>query len=48
MAPEQLSGKTEPASDIWAAGVMAHQLLSGNMPFEDWKNPKAPSLSLVW
>jgi calcium-dependent protein kinase len=48
MAPEQLSGKTEPASDIWSAGVMAYQLLSGMVPFDDPKNPRAPALSLVW
>ncbi|GFR39841.1 hypothetical protein Agub_g336 [Astrephomene gubernaculifera] len=48
MAPEQLSGKTEPASDIWSAGVMAHQLLCGNVPFDDVRNPRAPALSLVW
>ncbi|KAG2441940.1 hypothetical protein HXX76_003545 [Chlamydomonas incerta] len=48
MAPEQLSGKTEPASDIWSAGIMAYQLLSGGVPFDDVKNPKSPALSLVW
>ena len=29
MAPETLSSQTYPASDVWAAGVMAYQLLSG-------------------
>jgi hypothetical protein len=29
MAPEALSSEVWPASDIWAAGVMAYQLLSG-------------------
>mgnify|MGYP001807234545 CR=1 FL=1 len=48
MAPEQLNSKTEPASDIWSAGIMAYQLLSGAVPFDDVKNPKSPSLSLVW
>ncbi|GIL43935.1 hypothetical protein Vafri_1520 [Volvox africanus] len=48
MAPEQLSGRTEPASDIWSAGIMAYQLLCGFVPFDDHKNPRAPSLSLVW
>ncbi|KAG2495634.1 hypothetical protein HYH03_006234 [Edaphochlamys debaryana] len=48
MAPEQLSGRTEPASDIWSAGIMAYQLLCGSVPFDDAKNPKAPALSLVW
>ena len=27
MAPEVLSSRVVPASDIWSAGVMAHQLL---------------------
>jgi serine/threonine protein kinase len=29
MAPETLSSQTFPASDVWAAGIMAYQLLSG-------------------
>jgi calcium-dependent protein kinase len=29
MAPEVLSSQNYPASDVWAAGVMAYQLLSG-------------------
>ncbi|EFJ43532.1 hypothetical protein VOLCADRAFT_65831, partial [Volvox carteri f. nagariensis] len=47
MAPEQLSGKTEPASDIWSAGVMAYQLLCGFVPFDDWKNTRSPSLRAI-
>lgn len=47
MAPEALSSKVYPASDVWAAGVMAFQLLSGRLPFDDHRNPNAPSLSLV-
>ena len=35
-------------SDVWAAGVMAHQLLTGRFPFDDKTNPFAPSLSKVW
>lgn len=45
MAPETLSSETYPASDVWAAGVMAYQLLSGYLPFDDARNPTAPSLS---
>lgn len=37
-----------PPSDVWAAGVMAYQLLSGYLPFDDHKNREAPSLSKVW
>jgi serine/threonine protein kinase len=48
MAPEVLSSQTFPASDLWAAGVMAYQLLSGYLPFDDHRNPNAPALSVVW
>jgi len=35
MAPEQLRGETVDArADIWAAGVMFYQLLTGEKPFE--------------
>lgn len=37
-----------PPSDVWAAGVMAYQLLSGYLPFDDHKNRDAPALSKVW
>jgi calcium-dependent protein kinase len=42
-----LSSSVEPASDVWAAGVMAYQLLSGRFPFDDWSNTQAPALSMV-
>jgi serine/threonine protein kinase len=48
MAPETLRSEVYPASDVWAAGVMAHQLLTGRFPFDDRSNPFAPSLSKVW
>lgn len=48
MAPEALSSKVGPPSDIWAAGVMAYQLLSGAFPFNDWSNTRNPALSKVW
>ncbi|MEW5299908.1 MAG: hypothetical protein WDW36_002878 [Sanguina aurantia] len=47
-SPEMLSNAVEPASDVWAAGVMAFQLLSGRFPFDDAKNPRNPALSLIW
>jgi serine/threonine protein kinase len=34
MAPEQFSGKFSPASDQYALGVVAYQLLAGHPPFE--------------
>ncbi len=33
MAPEQLRGKPEKASDIYALGVLAYQLTTGSLPF---------------
>ena len=48
MAPEMLSSQVGPGVDVWAAGVMAYQLLSGAFPFNDWNNTKNPALSLVW
>eukprot|EP00878_Enallax_costatus_P003362 GHUV01003571.1.p1 GENE.GHUV01003571.1~~GHUV01003571.1.p1 ORF type:complete len:609 (+),score=221.69 GHUV01003571.1:1048-2874(+) len=48
MAPEVLSSNVTPASDMWSAGVMAFQLLTGRLPFDDHRNPFAPSISAVW
>lgn len=48
MAPEVLSSDTYPASDMWSAGVMTYQLLSGFLPFDDTNNPDAPALSVIW
>ncbi|GIL78391.1 hypothetical protein Vretimale_7737 [Volvox reticuliferus] len=48
MAPETLRGEWSPGSDIWAAGVMAYQLLSGRFPFDDKKNPFAPAITAIW
>lgn len=33
MAPEQISGRAEPASDQYALGVMAFEMLAGRRPF---------------
>ena len=48
MSPESLQSKVYPASDVWSAGVMAHQLLTGRFPFDDRMTPHNPSLSRVW
>jgi serine/threonine protein kinase/Ca2+-binding EF-hand superfamily protein len=48
MAPEVLNSETYPSSDLWSAGVMAYQLLSGFLPFDDVRNPSAPALSVIW
>lgn len=48
MAPELLRSEVGPAADVWAAGVMLFQLLSGRFPFNDHHNPLHPSMNLVW
>ena len=48
MAPEVLKSAVEPASDIWSAGVMAHQLLTGRFPFDDKRSPGNPTISKIW
>lgn len=48
MAPEMLRSEVTPACDIWAAGVMAYQLLTGVFPFDDKKNPYRPAVSNIW
>jgi len=48
MAPETLSSQVYKSSDIWAAGVMAYQLLTGKFPFNDKRNPYEPAISHVW
>ena len=48
MAPEQLRSEATDKSDVWAVGVLAHQLLTGTMPFNDKANPVRPSVSAIW
>jgi len=35
MAPEQILGKSEKRSDLWALGVLMYQLYTGYLPFYD-------------
>ena len=46
MAPEVLSSRVVPASDIWSAGVMAHQLLVRRAQWQAHKSEQIQSL--VW
>lgn len=34
MAPEHIEGQPEPASDIYALGIILYQLLTGQLPFQ--------------
>ena len=48
MAPEVLSSAVGPQSDVWSAGVMAAQLLTGRLPFDDRHRPMNPSVTKIW
>jgi serine/threonine-protein kinase len=40
MSPEQLRGlKLDGRSDLYALGMMAYEMLTGNLPFASVKNP---------
>jgi len=48
MGPENLSYDYCAKSDIWSVGVMAYQLLTGKMPFNDREDPFNPRMSAIW
>lgn len=48
MSPEGLSHKFHSKSDIWSVGVLAYQLLSGKMPFNDKANPYNPNMIVLF
>lgn len=48
MAPEVLSSKVGPKSDVWSAGIMAAQLLTGRLPFDDFRSPMRPAITKIW
>jgi calcium-dependent protein kinase len=47
MAPETLASHWGPPADVWSTGIMAHQLLTGRLPFDDRSSPHNPRLSTV-
>ena len=46
MAPEVIEQNYDEKADIWSAGIMMYQLLTGKFPF--WDNVRECSLQQVW
>ena len=47
MAPEMFASRVGREVDIWAAGVMTAELLTGKMPFDDKRNRRCPEMHAV-
>ena len=47
MSPENLSHVYHKTSDVWSVGVLAYQLLTGMMPFNDNDNPISPNMLTI-
>ena len=47
MSPENLSHVYHKTSDVWSIGVLAYQLLTGIMPFNDDNNPITPKVITI-
>ena len=45
MAPEQWAGEVTPTTDVWAIGLILHELISGNRPYPDSPSLAASSTS---
>lgn len=47
MAPEMFASRIGREVDVWAAGVMTAELLTGKMPFDDKRNRRCPEMHAV-
>lgn len=47
MSPESLRSEITSKTDVWSAGVMTYQLLTGRMPFDDI-GEGTPRVSHIW
>jgi outer membrane protein assembly factor BamB/tRNA A-37 threonylcarbamoyl transferase component Bud32 len=45
--PEQIAGRAEPASDVFALGATLHQLVTGRDPRDSPGEPFPPAISLI-
>lgn len=47
MAPEMFASRVGREVDVWAAGVMTVELLTGKMPFDDKRNRRCPEMHAI-